>query len=126
MAATILVVEDEAVTRFQLAESLRNRGYEVMAAPDGAKAIEFLNKKQFHLMITDFVVPHFDGFDLVRLVNSQWPNMPLIVVSGYLSESSGKEILAGLADFIEKPVDPDVLMTRVRLFLRSEMSTLTS
>jgi DNA-binding response OmpR family regulator len=119
MVEDILVVEDEALTRRELAQTLRNEGYEVTEAADGAEAVQLLDKRRFKLIISDFVLPKFHGFDLVRLIHANWPKMPIIVISGYLSEAGGKVILEGLADFMQKPVNTDILVARVRRFLRS-------
>jgi two-component system, NtrC family, response regulator HydG len=118
MPESILIVEDEVVVRYQLAQMLRDHGYEVTEAADGAEAIEFLTKQTFNLIISDFMLPRLYGFDLVNVVGSQSPNTPLIVISGYLSETHGQEVLEGMADFIHKPIDPDLLLARVQRFLQ--------
>jgi CheY-like chemotaxis protein len=118
MPEHILIVEDEVVVRYQLAQTLRDQGYEVTEAANGNEAIEFLTKQSFNLIISDFMLPKLHGFDLVNLVRSQLPNTPLIVISGYLSENHGPAMLEGLADFIRKPIDPDLLLARVRRFLQ--------
>jgi DNA-binding response OmpR family regulator len=67
------------------------------------------------------LLPKFHGYNLVNLVRSQWPEIPVIVVSGYLPESRGKTELEGLADYISKPVDPDILLASVRFYLRYQL-----
>jgi len=121
VAENILVVEDEPVTRCQLAQTLSNKGYRVTEAADGAEAVEFLSKQHFNLIISDFMIPKLHGLHLVNLVSSQWPGIPVIVISGFLPEGHGKTSLQGLADYISKPVDPDILLARVRRYLRHQL-----
>lgn len=81
------------------------------------EAAELLTKRQFNLVISDFVLPKLHGFELVELIRSKWPTTPVIVISGYLSDRAGSAILEGLPSFIQKPVDSDILLARVRRFL---------
>ncbi|MGH8546642.1 MAG: response regulator [Gammaproteobacteria bacterium] len=117
MADNILLVEDEALTRRELGHTLRNQGYKVTEAADGAEALERLAQQPFDIIISDFVLPKFHGFNLLELIRSKWPKIPVIIISGYLSESGGRIILDGLADFLSKPVDPDILLARIRRFI---------
>lgn len=117
MSENILVIEDESLTRRELAYVLSNKGYEVTEAADGIEAVECLSKELFNLIIADFVLPRFHGFNLLKLIRSKWPKMPIIVISGYLSDKGGKVLLDGIADFMPKPVDADILLARVRRLL---------
>ncbi|MGH7825318.1 MAG: response regulator [Candidatus Binatia bacterium] len=117
MGEKILVVEDEPLTRSNISELLRNKGYEVTEAKDGAEAAELLGDQGFDLVIADFVIPKIHGLDLVDLIRSRWPSLRIMIISGYLSASARKVILEGYADFIQKPVDADTLLSRVRLLL---------
>lgn len=117
MPPDILLVEDDPIVCRELAHTLRNNGYRVTEADDGAEAAELLGKQQFNLVISDLVLPKLHGFKLVELIRSRWPETPVIVISGYLSERQGSAILEGLASFIQKPVDSDILLARVRRFL---------
>lgn len=76
MAENILLVEDEPVVRGELAHTLRNNGYGVTEAGDGAEAAELLTKQQFNLVISDFVLPKLHGFHLVELIRSKWSPYP--------------------------------------------------
>lgn len=119
MAANILVVEDEAHNRQLMCKSLRAQGYEIAAAKDGVQAVELLAMHTFQLVISDLVLPNMHGLSLVDLIHSKWPNLPIIVISGYLSEQAGRVILDGVAEFIQKPFEPAMLVGTVqRLLLR--------
>jgi len=103
-AAKILLVEDESITRASMADVFRSDGYEVNEAADGAQALELFAKRQFDLIVTDFVMPRMDGFKLISRVHSTSPHTPVLLVTAYLSTLTGKAILQKLAEVIGKPV----------------------
>lgn len=112
--ARILVVEDESITRASLAGVLRNEGYDVDEAGDGAQALNILEHRQFDLVITDLVMPQLNGFKLIEHIRSIPSQVPIILVSAYLPSSVGKPLLREPAEFIAKPIEPDVLLPMVK------------
>ena len=108
----ILFVEDDSLSRRAFAQILRAEGYQVAEAENGAEALEILttgaevlNNEAFDLVIADLVLPGLHGVNLVHQIRARWPKMPIIVISGYLSDGPGKVILEGFAEFIQKPID---------------------
>jgi CheY-like chemotaxis protein len=120
MAAKILVVDDEIVTRRNVGRFLVGEGHEIIEAADGFEALELLTKNAFDLLIADFVMPHLDGFRLIDIVHSRWPKTSMLLMTGYLSEEAGKTILAGKAEVITKPVDLAHLLAVVGQMLASK------
>jgi CheY-like chemotaxis protein len=110
----ILLVEDDNVTRASLGELLRDNGYTVAEAKDGAEAIEMLEHNLYDLVVSDFVLPKLHGVTLVHRLQSMTPKPRMIVLSGYLSQAAGSTMLEGWAKFIEKPVQPEVLLATVK------------
>ena len=124
----ILFVEDESLSRRAFAQILRSKGYQVAEAQNGVEALEVLNtgtevltKKAFDLVITDLVLPGLHGVNLIHQIRARWPNMPILVTSGYLSDGPGKVILEGFAEFIQKPVDPAALIAAVQRLLPTKV-----
>jgi CheY-like chemotaxis protein len=114
MPPTVLVVEDNRWGRKIISDTLRRDGYEVVEASDGAQAIELLEHRGFDLIVTDFVMPNLDGLKLVDHVHRIYPQTRIIFMSGYLAPESGKKILEGIAEFLQKPFDFDVLRSTAR------------
>lgn len=87
-AQTILIVEDEFLIRFMLADSLRDIGYRVVEAVDGQEGLDFLISGQaVDLMVTDVRMPgSVDGMELTRRSKSLAPHRPVIVCSAHLFE----------------------------------------
>lgn len=117
-AQTILVVEDEILIRFILADSLRDIGFQVLEAGDGDEGLQILNSGQvIDLIVTDVRMPgEVDGMELTRRSKSLAPRRPVIVCSAHLYESEAfpaDEFLAkpysiaALAEMIEQLIgDP--------------------
>lgn len=117
-AQTILVVEDEILIRFILADSLRDIGYQILEAGDGDEALDILTSGQaIDLIVTDVRMPGgIDGMELTRRSKSLAPGRPVIVCSAHLFESeafpaneflSKPYSIAALADVIARLIgDP--------------------
>jgi CheY-like chemotaxis protein len=112
----ILIVEDEAISRSAFATLLAHRGHEVMEAADGQQALNLLNQHQFKVVITDPALPKVTGFGLIGEIRRKWPNIPIILVTTYLSPQVAKELLTGKTKFISKPVDNNELLAAVEHF----------
>lgn len=111
----ILLVDDEPQLRKVFARRLRQEGYQVTEAADGAEAFELLNTAAFNLIITDLRMPKVDGVKLARLVRAKWPTLPIILLSGgHLPEEASDVMLRGNAHFIQKPLKPDSLIETVQ------------
>lgn len=115
----ILVVDDEPRNRFFLAAMLKRHGYEVAQAGSGSDALKICPKTRPDVVITDLNMPELDGADLTRQIHANWPETSVILTSGYFTDKAQKVISAGLADFIYKPIELDLLLTKIkRLLLR--------
>ena len=115
----ILVVDDDPRNRFILAGILKPRGYEVTQASDGLEALKTFSRLPPDVVITDLRMPNLDGADLAVQIHTNWPMSGVILTSGYFTDKAQKVISAGLADFIYKPIERSLLLTKIqRLELR--------
>jgi CheY-like chemotaxis protein len=78
---TILVVEDDAIQRRQLARALAAEGHTVFQASSGLEAIEVLVEKDVQLILTDMVMPHMDGVCLLKYVRSHYAQKRVAVLT---------------------------------------------
>ena len=118
---TLLLVEDEPAVRAVSARLLRNNGYMVCEAVDGADAMRQMDGSKLDevsLLVTDVVMPHMSGPELVRALRTRRPTLPVLLVSGY-SESGIPQDLINTPGtiFVEKPFATDALLTAVRRLL---------
>ena len=109
----ILLVEDDPPSGRAMALALRTAGREVVNANSGTEALEMIALHDFELVITDLVMPNLNGLNLINAIRLKRPNMPIILVSGYLAKEAGKAIIDETAAFLQKPVSPTALVMAV-------------
>ncbi len=114
-AGTILVAEDNDGTRRVVSLHLKRAGYEVISAADGEEALRFLTGGlRPDLLLTDVVMPGMSGIDLAERVKNAWPDLPVILMSGYME---GHKSLEGIEEervLLQKPIQWDEMIECVR------------
>jgi DNA-binding response OmpR family regulator len=118
MAQTILVVDDHANVRLLVAEYLREHGYHVLTAGDGAEALTVARRERPDLILLDLMMPNLDGFAFMEHYRRQHI-APIILLTARLKESdkiAGLEL--GADDYVTKPFSMKELLARVRAVLR--------
>ena len=107
----LLFVDDEAALRSLMAERLSERGFEVVEADNGEKAISFLEQFAFDVVITDLRLPGVDGTRVIETALERYPGIVGIVITGYGTMKDAVDaIKRGASDFIAKPFQFDELM----------------
>jgi len=108
--ARILVVDDEASARSGLEKLLKQSGYDVATAADGAIALEVAAERAPDVVVTDLKMPNMDGMTLLAKLREQDDELPVIVTTAFGDVNSAVDAMRkGAADFITKPIDFDVL-----------------
>ncbi len=120
---TILVVEDEEAVSSLVVRVLRERGYRVLLARDGGEALEIWRRypARIDLVLTDVVMPHVGGPELIEQLHAMGQRPRVLFASGYTNQALSS--LRGLdleVDVIEKPYSVADLVARVRLALDRE------
>ena len=114
----ILVVDDEVSVRESVRLVLDQAGYEVIAAEDGARAMETVqsgdNPSRLDAVILDLYMPKIHGQEVIFFLRSKFPAIPIIVLTG---KPDVPDIIRsfdeGVVDFLVKPVHPDNLLASV-------------
>lgn len=119
--AHILVAEDHESVRGYIVRGLEGAGHSVRACPDGGAALAALSAESFDLLVTDIVMPVMDGIALALAVGDLYPNMPILMMSGYAQERQRAHNLDYLiTDVLGKPFTLDELRSAVsRLIMRT-------
>lgn len=115
--ATIMVVDDEAVTRARLRRTLEQAGYRVIEAEDGRDCLRITSEQAADLILLDMQMPRCDGFKTIRLLRQLFDLSTLPVVMMTSSDGSDQVIAAfenGANDYVRKPCDQAVLLARLR------------
>jgi len=107
----VLVVDDEASIRDLLAKTLALAEYEVDVAPDGRTALDRMRMYPYDLLIADLKMPGMDGLSVIREAKRYKTDLPVIVITGFSSESSAIEAInLGVSGYLTKPFRvPEVL-----------------
>ncbi len=115
---TILLVEDEALVREVAARVLRQQGYTVLEAEDGEAALQMigeLTENQFHLLVSDMVMPRLGGYILAERLKSLHPTLKVLLISGYTDGMSNYQgILKSGIPFLSKPFTWTQLVLKVQ------------
>lgn len=119
---TILLVEDEDMLRGLIKELLQIKGYSVLEARQGLEALDHLEAhgQSVDLILTDVVMPHMSGAELVEQLRREHPSLKVIFMSGYTGTSNASINKAlempGVA-FLQKPFRLNALVTQVEELL---------
>jgi PAS domain S-box-containing protein len=115
LAATILVVDDEESVRDFFAQVLVRTGYEVVAARNGAEALDKFRERRFDLVLTDLVMPEKEGIEMIGILRKERPDLKVVAVSGAFGGAflQVAQLLGANATLL-KPVSPDQLLAAVR------------
>lgn len=114
--STILVVDDDDAARFSYAAMLRNHGYIVLEAPDGAVAVNIIREwgKEVALILSDVHMPNIDGLKLAEL-NYRDGFVPFVACTMISDAATALKFLKfGVCDYVLKPVEEHVLLNTVR------------
>jgi CheY-like chemotaxis protein len=117
---TILVIEDEDVVRNLACRGLRDQGYSVVEATNGAQALEYIQEHAgaIDLVISDVVMPEMGGREFGQRLTLVEPALPVLFMSGYTGEDVVQRgLLEPGAPFQQKPFTPGGLATKVRAML---------
>ena len=111
---TIMVVEDEPVTQKLIRKILEDKGYLVAMAGDGIEALMNIGKGNYDLILSDVSMPNLDGFKFMEMINQKGISTPVIFLT--MKEDPEDEIRGlelGAVDFIKKPINKNILLTRI-------------
>ena len=125
----ILVVDDDPDIRTVLTALLESKGYQVVTASDGKEGLDSLKAEKPNLMILDLLMSEMDGFAVMKkLKDPRWAkyaNIPIMVLTSIREDASRRryELETGITmdvdDYIEKPINPPVVLDRVEKLLKS-------
>jgi two-component system alkaline phosphatase synthesis response regulator PhoP len=128
--AKILIVDDDPDILIAIGAVLEARGYQVVTVGDGEEGLAELKKEKPDLMILDLLMPRKDGFAVCKELKdprwSKYSDMPILILTSIREEVSRRryELETGLSldvdDYVEKPIDPFLLVKRVENLLKKE------
>lgn len=118
----ILIVEDDENVRSFTTKILSNNGYVPITAKDGTEAIRLFRKQKnsIALVISDVVMPKRSGRKMAKDIRALSPNVPILMMSGYVPDDLDERELPEGEEFLQKPFRPRELLDKVRTLLAHE------
>ncbi len=114
----IFFVDDESKVRQVVAETLEQLRARTTCFPCASDCLEQLGSQKCDLLITDLRMPEMDGIELLRRARVLAPWLPVLIITGYGDiPTAVKALKAGVADFIEKPLDKKIFVRKVKSLL---------
>jgi DNA-binding NtrC family response regulator len=114
MNVRALIVDDDPIVLDSCRRVFEAEGFEACLVPSADKALEVMKKNIFDILLIDVKMPERDGMYLMREVKKKWPEVPIVVMSGYPTpETIADGFQLGAAEFIAKPFTPDELLTLI-------------
>jgi len=114
---TILIVEDIEINIDLLTQILEDE-YNLLVARDGAEGVAVAEREQPDLVLMDIALPVMDGYEATRIIRKSAPALPIIGLSSHAMQGDAEKAkLAGCTDYLTKPVDEDLLLSKIREYL---------
>ena len=121
--ASVLVVDDDPVTRQMLSGTLEERGHRVTTADDGRQGLDLVRSERFDVVLLDVLMPHLNGYDVLEHMKGDEAlrHIPVVMVTSVDEiESAVRCIELGADDYLSKPIDPVLLIARVNAGLNKK------
>lgn len=121
MAKTFLIVDDSASMRQLISFTMKDAGYEAVAAENGKDALAKLGTAKIDMVITDLNMPEMDGISLIRELRRmpEYRFLPIVMLTTEAQENKKQEgRAAGASGWIVKPFTPEKLLEVVRKFVK--------
>jgi DNA-binding NtrC family response regulator len=110
MRVNILLVDDDGMVLETIERFLAARGHGVRRASDGAEALRMMQEETPDLVISDIQMPGMDGIAFLRAIRGQFPDLPVILMTGYVTAETAIAALRNRAyDYLRKPVQIEEL-----------------
>lgn len=117
----ILIVDDDPNILEILQVQISSFGFAHDIAADGLAAVERLKQQEYSIVITDMMMPHMDGMQLLQYIRENHPQTNVIVMTGYDRTFTYTDVIrAGASDFIAKPFNPDELEAKLNRIVREQ------
>ena len=111
----ILVVDDDYASRILLNKVLEQDGYRVTTASDGSEALELLRRETYDVVISDLIMEHVGGLELLKQIKEGGIEVAVILLTGHASiETAIEAVRLGASDYLMKPVNTEELKVRLR------------
>ena len=117
----ILIVDDDPAMRDLLRMQIASFGLDHMTAKDGLEAVEKLKQDDYTIVLTDMMMPNMDGMQLLNHIRENYPDIEVVVITGYGDTFSYTDVIeAGASDFLKKPYRANELEAKLNRVIREQ------
>jgi DNA-binding NtrC family response regulator len=111
----VLIVDDEEDLLSTLVERLEFRGIETVGVQTGTQALAEIAKQEFDIVVQDVKLKGEDGVEVMKRIKQVRPNLPVILLTGHMSQETSREGLqAGAIDYVLKPINLEDLIVKMQ------------
>ena len=115
----VLVIDDDKNIRFALKELLELNGYNVFTAKDGEDAFDKIVSEHVDIVVVDIMMPKLNGYEFTKELRKIDQELPVLMISAkQLPEDRKQGFVAGIDDFMSKPLDLDEFLLHIKALLR--------
>ena len=115
MSEKVLLVDDDVEFLDTLSERMRTRGMEVSTSSSGVEALKKVEREAYDVIILDLMMPGVDGLETLEVLKAKRPELQVILLTGHATVEKGIEAMKlGALDFLEKPVDLNLLTEKIK------------
>ena len=111
----VLLVEDETTLSMIITDTLQDEGFDIVAAMDGREGLAAFHKQKPDIVVTDVMMPHMDGFELVSNIRQTDKTIPILMLT---ARSAVKDVINGFEtganDYLKKPFNMQELIIRIK------------
>jgi DNA-binding response OmpR family regulator len=118
---SILIIDDEPNLRRSLGLILQRAGYSITTAASAAEALHLLRAGAYDLAFLDIKLPDQNGIDLLPQLRELYPDMPILILTAHATlDTAIGAVRLGARDYLLKPIDPEIILSRVESLLSQE------
>lgn len=110
----VLIIEDEPDMAFNYEQIIRGNGMNGLVCTEPKEVIGLMSRERPDIVLCDLRMPEIDGMELLERIKARWPELPVIMITGYATIDVAVEAMRkGASDFLAKPFPPDELLLKV-------------
>src|SRR4030043_969932 len=119
MAEKMLIIDDEEIVLKSCRKIFEAEGFDVVTTTNPQEGLKLVSDSSFDVILVDWMMPGFDGMDVVEEIDRRSPNAALVMISGYPSVGRATEATKrGAMDYLAKPVKPEEIIEGVKKAVR--------
>ncbi|MGZ3605078.1 MAG: formate/nitrite transporter family protein, partial [Thermodesulfobacteriota bacterium] len=123
MAEKMLIIDDEEIVLKSCRKIFEAEGFEVVTTANPQEGLKLVSEKSFDVILCDWMMPGFDGMDVVEEIDKSSPNSAVVMISGYPSVGRATEAMKrGAMDYLPKPFRPEEIIEIVKKSVRRKVT----